>query len=120
MKAHASGIIDISQTTCVGHSAGAQGCGTVGETYAALATDGSKLATIYGLDEAGPLYFPTTSVRSGQAELVVCIHTAKCDFGTLLRQCDLDFLPNAGGCVQPTCPISYTQGIGRNDEFKYN
>uniref|UniRef100_A0A182MGJ2 Lipase domain-containing protein n=1 Tax=Anopheles culicifacies TaxID=139723 RepID=A0A182MGJ2_9DIPT len=95
-----------SQIVIVGHSLGAHIAGLTGKHFQTQ----PKLAAIFALDPAGPLFggdHPSERVDAYDAEYVEVIHTNKGLLGHRDALGQADFYPNGGqsqpGCLTNTC-----------------
>ncbi|XP_058831711.1 lipase member H-like [Topomyia yanbarensis] len=97
--------IPLSKVTLIGHSLGAQISGHTGHNL------GGKIAAIYGLDPAGPLFTmpvdvgPAKRLDKSDAQYVQMIITSRCTCGVCIGDGHENFYPNGGMVPQPNCVL---------------
>ncbi|XP_053688684.1 lipase member H-B-like [Sabethes cyaneus] len=107
--------IPLSKVTLVGHSLGAQISGHTGRNL------GGKIAAIYGLDPAGPLFTmpfdvgPAKRLDSSDAQYVQMIITSRCALGVCIGDGHENFYPTGGLVPQPNCVLPL---FGNSESFE--
>ncbi|XP_031635016.1 phospholipase A1-like [Contarinia nasturtii] len=92
--------MNLNNTTIIGHSLGGHIAGATG-TFLTQMT-GQKLARIFALDAAGPVYEVNQGLNSTCAQFVQALHTSKI-LGTSRRLGHSDFYANRDSAKQPGC-----------------
>ncbi|XP_018569787.1 lipase member H-like [Anoplophora glabripennis] len=96
--------LDLKKLHVIGMSLGGQISGFVGQYIKS-----GRLSRITALDPAGPLYNGVTEddrLDPGDADFVDVIHSNKGVFGYKYPCGHVDFWPNGGGPVQPSCSLA--------------
>ncbi|XP_055537285.1 lipase member H-B-like [Wyeomyia smithii] len=107
--------IPLNKVTLVGHSLGAHISGHAGRYL------GGKIAAIYGLDPAGPLFTlpfdvgPAKRLDSSDAQYVQMIITSRCTTGVCVGDGHENFYPTGGFVPQPNCVLPL---FGNSETFE--
>lgn len=96
--------VDLDKVTLIGHSLGAHVSGYISKHIQKVLD--RKVARIYGLDPAGPLFTrkeESDRLSKDDAKIVVILHTDGGKFGFKPSFGAADFYANTGTAVQPGC-----------------